>query len=296
MIECEVQTASQGRLPVLIQANGLCSDTGDIRGVMAFVTDLTSQKQALRLAGEVQRSLLPVRAPSLPGLDISGRNIPCDEVGGDYFDFLQNDKTNENGLSIVIGDISGHGVASALLMSSARAFLRMRASQTNEIADVIRDMNQHMTKDVNASGTFMTLFFLGINNSGTDIEWVRAGHDPAILYDPEFDRFEELKGPGLALGVDEGYEYQVQRKKGLATGQIIVLGTDGIWEGANLSGEMFGKKRVKNIVRKNAASSAEKILSCIFQAHRRFTKGIKPKDDITGVVIKLIDNYQNFVI
>lgn len=151
-IDCEIKTRSQRNLPVLVQANALCSDTDKRIGNMAFVTDLTSQKQALSLAGEVQRSLLPEKTPEIDGLDIAGRNIPCDEVGGDYFDYLWDNDIAGGKFTIIIGDISGHGVASALLMSSARAFLRMRASQPG---DIVSDMNHHMTKDVLDTGRVM---------------------------------------------------------------------------------------------------------------------------------------------
>ena len=118
-----------GRLvPALIHGSVLLDDNGAIIGNMAFVTDMTEQKKALTLAAEVQRSLLPRKSPQVVGLDVAGRNISCDGIGGDYFDFLQNDGTAEGPFTVVVGDITGHGVDSALLMTTARAFLRMRAS------------------------------------------------------------------------------------------------------------------------------------------------------------------------
>lgn len=287
-VECEIEAKDKQTVPVLVQANALCSDTGEIIGNMAFVTDLSSQKQALFLAGDVQQSLLPENPPAVKGLDIAGRNIPCDEVGGDYFDYIWNNDTTGSKFDIVIGDISGHGVASALLMSSARAFLRMRASQTVDIVDIMTDMNQHMTKDVFDTGRFMTLFYLSIDENRSHVEWVRAGHDPAIFYDSDQDKFEELKGPGLALGVDEDFAYRQQRKNGIKTGQLIVLGTDGIWEATNGRGEMFGKNRLKELIRQHASYNSETILTAVFQAHDDFTKGMKPEDDITMVIVKFV--------
>ena len=286
--EGEIMTADGRRLPVLLHANALRSDTGDIIGTMAFVTDMTEQKKALSLAAEVQRSLLPDQAPRVEGLDIAGRNVPCDEIGGDYFDFLGDAKTVDQPFSVVVGDITGHGVDSALLMSSARAFLRMRASQPGTITDIVTAMNQHLTDDVYATGRFMTLFYLSIDGDRKGIEWVRAGHDPALLYDPVQDRFEELKGPGMALGVDQGYGYRSQRHKGLKAEQVIVVGTDGIWEATNLDGEMFGKQRLKEVIRRNAAASAEKILNTVFQEQAHFSRGVKSEDDITLVVVKIV--------
>ncbi len=280
--------AREGRsVPVLIHANTLRDDTGLILGNMAFVTDMTEHKKALALAGEVQRSLLPQQAPQVNGLDVAGRNISCDEIGGDYFDFLWRAGTPESPFTIVVGDITGHGVDSALLMTTARAFLRMRAAQPGTIADIVSAMNHHLAEDVYETGRFMTLFYLTINEGRDRIEWVRAGHDPALIYDPEQDRFEELKGPGLALGVDKKFTFKSSRKDGLKMGQVIIVGTDGIWEERNNAGEMFGKQRLQEIIRRNAACSAETILDTVFREHARFTRGARTEDDITLVIIKL---------
>jgi sigma-B regulation protein RsbU (phosphoserine phosphatase) len=104
---------------------------------------------------------------------------------------------------VVVGDITGHGVDAALLMATARAFLRMRASQPGTLTDTVTAMNRHLVEDVSETGKFMTLFFLTLDVGKKTIEWVRAGHDPAWLYDPDEDRFEDLKGAGVALGVTE---------------------------------------------------------------------------------------------
>jgi sigma-B regulation protein RsbU (phosphoserine phosphatase) len=284
--EGEIIARAGRSVPVLIHANALCNDSGAIIGNMAFVTDMTEHKKALTLAGEVQRSLLPQQAPQVQGLDVSGRNASCDEIGGDYFDFLWSADAPGGPLTVVVGDITGHGVDSALLMTTARAFLRMRASRPGTITDIVTAMNQHLTEDVYETGRFMTLFYLTINEDRSRIEWVRAGHEPAWIYDPDQDSFEELKGPGLALGIDEKYVYRSSRKTGLKKGHVIMVGTDGIWEGRNKAGEMFGKRRLQEIIRRNAASSAEKILTAVFQEHAHFSQGTRTEDDITLVIIK----------
>ena len=94
--------------------------------------------------------------------------------------------------------------------------------------------------DVEDSGQFMTLFFMIVDQESRCLEWVRAGHGPGIFYDPEKDLFEDLAGPGVVMGIDSEYNYVTNRKEGLKEGQIIVLGTDGIWEAQNPDGKMFG--------------------------------------------------------
>ena len=291
--EGEIIARGGRSVPVLIHANALRDDSSVIIGNMAFITDMTEHKKALTLAGEVQRSLLPQQAPQVQGLDVSGENASCDEIGGDYFDFLWSADDPGGPFTVVVGDITGHGVESALLMTTARAFLRMRASRPGTSTDIVTAMNQHLTEDVYETGRFMTLFYLTINDDRSRIEWVRAGHEPAWIYDPDQDSFEELKGAGLALGVDEKYVYRSNRKTGLKKGQVIMVGTDGIWEGRNKAGEMFGKRRLQEIIRRNAASSAETILTAVFKEQARFSQGTRTEDDITLVIIKFAQGTEN---
>jgi sigma-B regulation protein RsbU (phosphoserine phosphatase) len=286
-LETVLCAAQEKTVPVLMHASTLRDDTDAVIGNMAFVTDMTDPKKALFLAGEVQRSLLPQEPPHIAGLDIAGRNVPCEEVGGDYFDFLGHGDRPERPFSVVVGDITGHGVDSALLMTSARAFLRMRAAQGGRLTAIVEAMNRHLTEDVDATGRFMTLFYLALSSDRHTVEWVRAGHDPAWLYDPHQDCFEELAGPGMALGVDAAFTYESQRKAGLKRGQIIIVGTDGIWEGCNPEQEMFGKQRLKVIVRQHSDECAETILRAIFAAHAQFTRGAPVEDDLTLVIIKI---------
>ena len=274
-------------VPVLLHGNNVRNNEGELIGHMAFVTDMTHHKQSLVLAGEVQKSLLPREGPKIKGLDIAGRNVSCDEIGGDYFDFLYQGNTKNEPFNVVVGDISGHGVDSALLMTTARAFLRMRASQPGTISEIISAMNSHLAQDVLRSGHFMTLFYLSIDPSLKKIEWVRAGHDPALLYDSTTGEFEDLMGKGIALGVVDDIRFEENRREGLKNGQIIAIGTDGIWEASNVKGEMFGKERLRTILRENAHKSSQEILNEVYDQLSRFTSGQKSEDDITLVIIKI---------
>jgi sigma-B regulation protein RsbU (phosphoserine phosphatase) len=118
---------------------------------------------------------------------------------------------------------------------------------------------------------------------------VRAGHDAALLYDPASDRFEELYGSGLALGWDENYQYEENQRTGLTNGQIIFMGTDGIWETFDLKNKPFGKKPLKDIMRRNAAASADDIMKKILDALAKHRQGQEPEDDVTLIVIKMVD-------
>ena len=269
--------------------------TGDERDlvIQAFnemgpkLQDHLRLNQSIDLAMKVQQKLLPSKNPQIPGLDIAGKSIYCDETGGDYYDFLEFDEKNGGKISVVVGDVSGHGISSALLMASARAFLRQRISLPGTLGQMISDVNYQLTKDVAEYNNFMTLFYLRIDCEQETLEWVRAGHDPAILYEPKTRSFEELDGQDIPLGVEASWTYKEKKKAGLSAGQIIVLATDGVWEAQNISGEMFGKERIHDLIWANAALSAKGILNILLDMLNRFAKGKKIEDDVTLVVIKI---------
>ena len=119
------------------------------------------------------------------------------------------------------------------------------------------------------------------------LEWVRAGHDPGIFYDPESDLFEDLAGPGLALGIDGEWTYVTNRKEDLNKGQIIVLGTDGIWEAQNSEGKMFGKEALYGLIRENADAEADTLLDIIIDSLDHFRDGFNLQDDVTLIVVKI---------
>jgi len=242
--------------------------------------------KALGLAQEVQQSLLPQSDPWIPGFDIAGTSIYCDETGGDYYDFIETNRGGQAGLAVVVGDVSGHGVSSALLMATARALIMLRSSMPGEAAGIINDVNRHLSLDTAQTGNFMTFFYCELLEKETMIRWVRAGHDPALVYDSETDKSYELKGQGMAFGLNDRFEYQSYQRR-LAPGQVILIGTDGIWEMRNKAGEMFGKEALRDIIRNNHTASSRQIVDIVTDALEQFRGNEPPEDDTTLVVIKV---------
>jgi len=239
------------------------------------------------LAREVQQNLLPKSNLRVNGIDIAGKSVYCDETGGDYYDFISIKYNDKQKIGVAIGDVAGHGISSALLMATVRSSLRQRASLPGSIANIISDVNRQLVEDVEDSGQFMTMFFLALNTESKQLEWVRAGHDPAIIYDPGTDSFNELGGSGIALGVDSGWIYEGNKKTDLSKDQIIFLSTDGVWEVRNKKGEMLGKETILNAIRQNSSSDATQIIDAIFDILDKFIGGAKIEDDITSVIIKM---------
>lgn len=255
--------------------------------MVPHLADRLRLQESIRVASRVQQHLLPKGSPVVPGLEIAARSMYCDETGGDYFDFVTRNGAMPAGTIIAVGDVAGHGIDAALLMASARAILRSRAMVDRDLCDLAGAMNQQLFVD-SLEGRFMTLYLLEMSEATGALRWVSAGHDPALVYDPESDSFEELGGRDLPLGIEPGWVYSTHERGALATGQVVVVGTDGIWETRNARGELFGKDRLKQVVREHARGPMRALLAAVeagLVAHRG---GAAQQDDITLVVLRML--------
>jgi serine phosphatase RsbU (regulator of sigma subunit) len=273
-------------------ADTLCqaiqSAIGEYRKVISDQRQLKNFKSSLDQASKIQQKLMPKSDPRVDGFDIAGRSIWCDETGGDYYDFLYPAANGKKRIAIVVGDVTDHGISSALLMTTARAFLRERVhTPPSECAAIISDVNKRLVRDVEELNLFMTMFYGEIDIKEKMIRWVKAGHEPAILYTPETDSHEMLAGEGLPLGVMEDAVFKEYQKQ-INPGQIILMGTDGIKEAVNANREMFGNKRLLNVIRDYAHKSAREILDKAFESLNNFRHPLEPDDDETLVVIKVL--------
>ncbi len=249
--------------------------------------EMQTMRQSLAVAMEIQQKLLPRHPPHIPGLDIAGSSVYCDETGGDYFDFINVPGNKKELLHVAVGDVSGHGIPAALLMTTTRAFLRQRSAMPGSIDIIVGDINDQLARDVEDSGQFVTLFYAELDAGRRKLQWVRAGHEPAMVYDAVADTFEELRGRGMPLGVVGSVDFDVEQRL-LAAGQTLIVGTDGIWESRSAAGEMFGKDRFRTLIREHADRPAGEIVSAVFDKVTDFRGSLKQEDDITLVVIKFL--------
>ena len=247
--------------------------------------DAVSLKQSLAVAMEVQQSLLPACNPRIAGLDIAGRTRYCDETGGDYYDFLDVSSPHPGAALVAVGDVMGHGIGAALLMASARAALRTGAIDHRDLASLLNRVNAVLVND--RDFRFMTLALLLIDPARRVARWASAGHDPTIVYTPGSDGFDEFKGGGIPLGIEPSMVYEEFQRDGVASGQVMVVGTDGIWEAPGPGGDMFGKDRLREVIRSSHAEPAAAIARAIEAAVDAFRGPTAQKDDITFVVIKV---------
>lgn len=243
-------------------------------------------QEAMAIAREVQLTLLPQADYSFNGLEVSGLSVYCDETGGDYFDYIESD-THPGRLHIVVGDVVGHGIGAALLMATLRALVRAKIDQAGEPNELIADVNQQLYQDTSQSGNFASLFYLSVDAARQELQWVRAGHDPAILFDPERGEFMELMGKGLVLGLDVDYQFETNTLS-LGMGKcILLIGSDGAWETENEQNEQFGKERIKECMIENHQLPPSDLLQCVLTSIDDFRGSVALHDDITLVAITI---------
>ena len=262
-------------------------------GVDAYLKTTTHQthfkkvQRSLAQASMIQQNLAPKSNPQVKGFDIAGKSIWCDETSGDYYDFFQPAEWEHKKIGIVVADVIGHGISSALLMTTARAFFRERILSPGSSAALVTDVNQRLVKDIEELNLFITLFYSEIDIKEKSFRWVHAGHEPAMLYDPGEDSFDALGGEGLPLGVMADWVYE-ESKKQLYSGQIILIGTDGIKETHNEHNELFGAERFNRVIRDHSRKPAKEIIKEMFDTLKSFRFPVERKDDETLVVIKVL--------
>lgn len=247
----------------------------------------TELARAMKVAVEVQDSLLPSKPPQIAGMELAGRSVYCDATGGDYYDFLTAKGLGDGFVLLAVGDVMGHGIGSALLMAATRAALWAEVEDAQHLADTLSRINRVLSRDARHH-KFVTLQLCAIDPRTRTARWASAGHDPAIVYDPATGAFTELQGCGVPLGVLEDAQYEnYETSSPLPPGAIIVIGTDGIWEAMSPANDQFEKDRLREVIRAHANESCEAIGNAIIASVKAWQAGGPATDDITLIVVRL---------
>jgi sigma-B regulation protein RsbU (phosphoserine phosphatase) len=243
-------------------------------------------KQSLELAREIQQHFLPAEDLELDNFQVAGLCRYCDETGGDYYDLFDLSTVAPGRIGLVLGDVSGHGIPAAMLMISSGSILRNNAPRHGEnLSAAITELNHHLVKNSEA-GKFMTLFYGLLDDRSKTISWASAGHDPAIRYHAESGEFTEMENTGMPLGVMDDAQFGQAEPVTLQAGDIVVIGTDGIWEARNATDQMYGKVRLIDLISSQKDKSARQIASLVVESVLEFCEDTPPADDITLLVIK----------
>jgi sigma-B regulation protein RsbU (phosphoserine phosphatase) len=237
-------------------------------------------QREVEIAREVQQRLFP-QIPAIPGMDLAGHCRPALGVGGDYYDVVP---LEDGRLAIAIGDVSGKGIAAALLMASLRASLRgIVDAGSHDMARMVRKLNRliHESSTVNR---YATLFFAIYDPAMRELHYVNAGHNPPLVLRGEEVLHLEACGPVVGLLKDVGYE---ERCLQLAPGDLFIGFTDGISEAMTVEDEEWGEDRMQAVAEAARERSVQEILDAIFRAADEFTAGAPQHDDMTMLVFRL---------
>ncbi|MFH1680167.1 MAG: GAF domain-containing SpoIIE family protein phosphatase [Candidatus Eisenbacteria bacterium] len=240
-------------------------------------------KRDLDLAREIRSALLPREAPRLSGAELFGRSEAAENIGGDTYGYIPDGR---GGAMILVGDVGGHDLGSALLMSSARATLLASAAETKNPGRILAKTNRLLHPDLSSANLLLSLLVGRYDARRRRLHVANAGHHPPLLAGAESRRVERLHPKGLILGVEPEARYEVVRWD-LARGDAVLFYTDGIIEARSPEGVFFGEDRLADLLVRHRRRSAEGIGGALFRAVRAFTGGAAPKDDLTLVVLRI---------
>lgn len=235
----------------------------------------------LNTARQVQRSLIPPRAPRVRGYQLAGLWRPAREVSGDFYDFIP---LPDRKWGLVIADVSDKGMPAALFMASARSILRASASAAVTTAGVIQRANHAISLDA-TRGMFVTLFYAALDSAAHRLTYVNGGHNPPLWWRARLNRVEYLAGRYIALGILPDQQFEA-RDIELEPDDVLVLYTDGVTEAMTPNGDFFGEERFRQIVQANAGEEAVRLVQAIDEAIRTFTGDHALSDDVTVVVVR----------
>ena len=238
-------------------------------------------EEELSIAKRIQKTFLPQKRPRVSGFDISGINIPSEEVGGDYYDFIP---INESQMGIVIADVSGKGIPAALIMASVRAGLIAEIRNNYAIRSIMAKVNNLLFEST-ASDIYVTAVYGVLDPKNRIFTFSNAGHNAPILRRADGEMKYLIEG-GMALGMFENSKYE-ERPLSVAPGEIILFYTDGVTEAKNQSQEEFGTRRLKQVIEDSHRLGARQIRENVYEAVKKFTGLSHQEDDLTMIVFKV---------
>jgi phosphoserine phosphatase RsbU/P len=243
--------------------------------------DHISMKRDIEIAHEIQRWLLPRRAPEVPGIDIAFTTRPARTIGGDYYDaFL---RTGDGPLLIAVADVAGKSVPAAMLMATFQASLRALATSPHSLSELVGSLNRQMYSN-SSTGRFTTAFIAELNPTTGALHYLCAGHNPPILRRSN-GAIERLKSDNIPLGIELAETYQAGVSQ-LAPEDVLVIYTDGVTEARNRHLQPFGEDRLLAILDTTHQQRAAITLTDILRTLADFVGQAPQHDDITCMIVR----------
>jgi serine phosphatase RsbU (regulator of sigma subunit) len=240
----------------------------------------------LDIARNIQQGLLPRNAPNAGRFQIAGWNEPADQTGGDYYDWQE---LPDGKLAVTIADVTGHGIAPALVMAVCRAYARASFPANGCITKVMNLLNRLLVADL-PSERFVTLAAVVLDPAASGIQILSAGHGPLLVYEAATHQVRQLNASGIPLGLISAIKYGAPEQFQMMSGDMMVMLTDGFFEWENASGNDFGIERVERFLMNNHRLTPEQIIKGLYTELLVFAAGSPQLDDLTAVVIKRVED------
>ena len=260
--------------------------TGSLEKVTGELAESRKVTGELQIAGQLQKELIPVLAPSIEGFDIAVKNRSAEELGGDNLDFIK----VGNSTYFYVGDVTGHGVPAAIVMTMVNTLINTFAEVYDTAYDVVVNTNRRLKTRIRAT-MFMSMLMLKWNGMTKKMTYVGCGHEHLIVYRAKTGTVEATVTGGIALGmVADNSKIVKEKDVPLSVGDVIVLYTDGITEARNMKGEMFGLERFKTVIGLyGGIGDAQTIIQNIAKDFSKFVEEHVQEDDVTLIVVKKLD-------
>jgi serine phosphatase RsbU (regulator of sigma subunit) len=244
-------------------------------------------EEELRIARQIQMSLLPASNVTLPGLRVAALCIPAAEVGGDYYDLLP---LSESRMAVVVADVSGKGTSAALYMAELKGLVLSLARTYESPARLLSEANRILAANLD-SHSFITMTYAVVDTRERRMRFARAGHNPIIHLEAASGRTRVLAPPGLGLALDSGERFDAiieEAEVALVSGDTFVFFTDGLSEALSPDSELFGEPRLRRVMEESLGLDSEAMRERILDAVKGFAGGVALHDDMTLVVLRIV--------
>ncbi len=242
------------------------------------------QEREMQIAKDIQMGLLPSNLPDLENISVAGLCVPAHQVGGDYYDFIPRENSCHD---LIIADVSGHSIGSALIMAETRTFIHAKIGNIKHPAPMLQALNDYFLKDLDRSDLFVTMFYLQYSLNTRRLIYSNAGHNTPLLWKDKTRQIITLDAEGLIFGVKKDISFE-QKATDLEVGDILLLYTDGIVEAENRDGVLFGIERLGKLLEAGCNLEPQELIDQIMSQGRIFTGKRHFNDDITLVVMKVL--------
>jgi len=278
---------------LLAKAATLYNAAGDKVGAIESIKDITERRKMeqklertrteLHIAAEIQKSFIPKKTPDIPEFEIEAVSIPAMEVGGDFYDFIVQP---DGKYGIVIADVAGKSIPAAIFMALSRTIIRANATNQSRVSKVVKNANKMIASDA-PTGMFVTLIYGVLDGETLSLHYANAGHPPPLLFRYADCTIEEEAPMGIVMGIIDDAQYKESCIR-FSSGDMVIFYTDGITEAMNSQGELYGVKRLLEVIRDNCLLETNEILNKILKDISEFSRNAEQHDDITLIIIKAI--------